>query len=96
MNQDRIRLDKWLWCARFYRSRALAQAACGSGHIRVNGSRAEKPGREIKLGDVITVPGVRESAVVRVVAAAKRRGTAVEARSLYEIVPDDWKAQRTA
>ena len=45
----------------------------GRGDIRVNGFRAEKPGREIKLGDVITVPGVRESAVVRVVAAAKRR-----------------------
>ncbi len=88
MTEERIRLDKWLWCARFYRSRELARHACESGLLRVNGYRAEKPGREVKLGDVITVPRLREIVAVRVVAAAKRRGTAQEAQSLYEIVAD--------
>jgi len=82
------RLDKWLWCARFYRTRALAQEACESGLIRLNGNRVEKPGREIKPGDVLTVPRAREIAVVRVVACAKRRGPAREAQSLYETVAD--------
>ena len=88
-DSDHLRLDKWLWCARFYRSRDLARAACESGRIRLNGHRVEKAGREVRLGDILTVPQAREILVVRVVAAAKRRGPAVEAQSLYEIVADD-------
>ena len=82
------RLDKWLWCARFYRTRALAQQACESGLIRLNGHRVEKPGREIKPGDVLTVPRAREIAVVRVLAFAERRGPARDAQLLYETVAD--------
>ncbi len=93
---DRIRLDKWLWCARFYRSRGLARAACESGLLRVNGIRVEKAGREVKPGDVLTVPHAREIVVVRVLAAAKRRGTGKEAQALYEIVADAPKEQRIA
>ena len=83
------RLDKWLWCARFYRSRELAKAACGSGRIRLNGHRVEKAGREVRLGDILTVPHAREIVVVRVLAIAERRGPAREAQTLYEIVADD-------
>lgn len=86
MTEERQRLDKWLWCARFYRSRELARRACESGLLRVNGYRVEKAGREVKLGDVLTVPRAREIVAIRVLAAAKRRGTAKEAQSLYEIV----------
>lgn len=82
------RLDKWLWCARFYRTRALAQQACESGLIRLNGNRVEKPGRDIKPGDVLTVPRAREITVVRVLACATRRGPAREAQLLYETVAD--------
>ena len=89
MSEERIRLDKWLWCARFYRSRDLARAACESGRIRLNGHRVEKAGREVKLGDILTVPQARDIVVVRVLAAAKRRGPAREAQALYEIVADD-------
>jgi ribosome-associated heat shock protein Hsp15 len=96
MSEERLRLDKWLWCARFYRSRELARKACESGHLRINGFRVEKAGREVKLGDVITVPHVREIVAVRVVAAAKRRGPAKEAQSLYEIVADAPEKQRSA
>ena len=89
MSEERLRLDKWLWCARFYRSRDLARAACESGRIRLNGHRVEKAGREVKLGDILTVPQARDIVVVRVLAAAKRRGPAREAQALYEIVADD-------
>jgi ribosome-associated heat shock protein Hsp15 len=90
------RLDKWLWCARFYRSRELARQACESGLIRLNGRRVEKAGREIKPGDILTVPRAREIAVVRVLACAQRRGPAPEAQRLYEIVADAPLQQRTA
>ncbi len=90
------RLDKWLWCARFYRSRELAREACESGLLRLNGHRIEKASREVKIGDLITVPRVREIVVVRVVAAAKRRGPAREAQLLYEIVTDGAERQRSA
>jgi ribosome-associated heat shock protein Hsp15 len=83
-----IRIDKWLWHARFYKTRALAQAACESGLVRLNGARVEKPGRVVKPGDVLTVPFGREVLAVRVVAVGERRGSADEARRLYEIVPE--------
>ena len=90
------RLDKRLWCARFYRSRELAREACESGLLRLNGHRVEKAGREVKIWDVITIPRAREIVVVRVVAAAKRRGPAREAQLLYEIVTDAPEGQRSA
>ena len=84
--EQRIRIDKWLWHARFYRSRALAQEASESGIVRLNGARVMKPGQAIKRGDVVTVPLGREILAVRVVAFGERRGPAAEARALYEIV----------
>jgi ribosome-associated heat shock protein Hsp15 len=88
MSEDRLRLDKWLWCARFYRTREMAAAACTSGVLRINGFRVEKPGREVRLGDVLTVPTKGKVTVVRVLAGARRRGPATEAQQLYEIVAD--------
>lgn len=87
--EDRIRIDKWLWHARFYRSRANAQQAAESGRLRSNGARVVKSGHGIKCGDVLTVPQGREVLVVRVVAFGERRGAAAEARELYEIVAED-------
>lgn len=86
---DRIRLDKWLWTARFYRSRTLAQEACEKGRIRINGQRTDKPGREIRPGDVLTLPSSGTILLVRVIGAALRRGPATEARRLYEIIEND-------
>jgi len=83
---DRIRIDKWLWHARFYKTRALAQAAATSGIIRLNDRRVEKPGVEVKIGDILTLPSGRDVAVVRVLACGVRRGPAMEARGLYEAV----------
>jgi ribosome-associated heat shock protein Hsp15 len=84
----RFRLDKWLWVARFARSRALAQAMCLSGHIRLNGQRVEKNGREIRPGDVLTLPRGREILIVRVLDSAPRRGPASDATVLYEILEE--------
>ncbi len=86
---ERIRIDKWLWHARFYKTRVLAQEAAEKGRIRLNGARTEKAGRGIKIGDVLTVPTGRDVLIVRVVAFGERRGPAPQARLLYEIVAPD-------
>lgn len=88
MSEERLRLDKWLWCARFYKTRSIAAEACEKGRIRINGFRVEKPGREVRPGDVLTIPLGREVVVVRVLSGAQRRGPAIEARTLYEAVEE--------
>ena len=80
------RLDKWLFHARFYRTRPLAQAAAASGRVRLNGVRVDKPGHALRPGDVLTLGKGAEVVAVRVVALAERRGPAMQARQLYEIV----------
>jgi ribosome-associated heat shock protein Hsp15 len=83
---DRIRIDKWLWHARFYKTRALAAQAAQSGRVRRNDARVEKAGLEIKIGDILTLRRGREVVVVRVLGCGVRRGPANEAQALYEVV----------
>jgi ribosome-associated heat shock protein Hsp15 len=80
------RLDKWLWCARLVKTRSLAAKLIEGGKVRVNGERALKVSRHVRLGDVVTGTGVRAGRlfVVRVTGEAERRGPATIARSLYE------------
>lgn len=85
---DRIRIDKWLWHARFYKTRALAAEAAQSGRIRRNDARVEKAGLEVKVGDILTLGRGREVVVVRILACGIRRGPAPEAQLLYERVED--------
>jgi ribosome-associated heat shock protein Hsp15 len=80
------RLDKWLFHARFYRTRPLAQAAASAGRVRLNGAKVDKPGHAIKPGDVITLGRGAEIMAVRVLALAERRGPASDAQNLYEIL----------
>ena len=82
------RLDKWLFHARLFRSRSLAQDAASSGRLRLNGQRVEKPAQPLKPGDVLTLGRGQEVLAVRVLALAERRGSAPAARQLYEIVAD--------
>ena len=82
------RLDKWLFHARFYRTRPLAQAAAAAGRVRLNGIKVEKPGHALKPGDILTLGKGSQVVVVRVVALAQRRGSAMEARTLYEAIED--------
>lgn len=78
----RVRVDKWLWAARFYRSRALACDAIESGQVRVDGERV-KPSRGVKAGDRVTVRKGGIAWEVVVTALAERRGSATEAARLY-------------
>ncbi|MBN9592001.1 MAG: RNA-binding S4 domain-containing protein [Alphaproteobacteria bacterium] len=81
-----IRIDKWLWHARFFRTRAAAQHAAQSGLLRLNGRRVEKPSSAVHCGDVLTIARGHEIAAVRVLAEGTHRGQASEAKTLYEYV----------
>lgn len=80
------RLDKWLFHARFYRTRPLAQAATEAGRVRLNGVRVQKPGHVVRPGDILTLGFSGQVMAVRIVALAERRGPAAEAQKLYEVV----------
>ena len=80
------RLDKWLFHARFYRTRPLAPAAAQTGRVRLNGVRIEKPGHAVKPGDVLTLGRGGQVMAVRILALAERRGPAAEAQKLYELL----------
>jgi len=83
---DRIRIDKWLWQARFVKSRALAVDLVAAGRVRVNGQKTEKPGRAVGPGDVLTLVLGGEARVLRILACGTRRGPAPEAATLYELI----------
>ena len=80
---QRQRLDKWLWFARMVKTRGLAADLASSGHVRVNGRRADGAGKAIKPGDVLTIALGRDVRVLRVEAPGLRRGPFSEARLLY-------------
>ncbi|AVF53796.1 UNVERIFIED_ORG: ribosome-associated heat shock protein Hsp15 [Pseudomonas parafulva] len=82
-DDDKVRLDKWLWAARFYKTRALAKAAIESGKVHCRGERC-KPGKEPRVGDEFVLrTGFDERTVVVKALSAVRRG-APEAQALYE------------
>lgn len=83
MSDDSIRIDKWLWHARFFKTRTLAQGFVTSGNIRVNKTRIEKANHSVKPGDVLTFVRGPHVRVIEVVALAQRRGPATEAQALY-------------
>jgi ribosome-associated heat shock protein Hsp15 len=76
-------LDRWLWCARFYRSRAQATAAISNGRVQVDGQRA-KPARPVHVGDMLTLSLGGRELELSVRALPQRRGPASEARTSYE------------
>lgn len=80
----RIRIDKWLWQARFCKTRSLAAALVAGGHLRLNGQPTAKPGHALGPGDVLTFPLAGRIRVVRVLACGSRRGPAPEAQALYD------------
>ena len=84
MAEDRIRIDKWLWQARFFKSRSLASGVVSAGHLRLNGAKTSKPGHAVGPGDVLTFPQAGRIRVIRVLACGTRRGPAPEARALYD------------
>lgn len=81
--EPRVRLDLWLWRARFFRTRTIAATAARGGALRINGARIRKPGHGLKLGDVITIARPGRTVVAEVAAFGERRGPAAEAAGLY-------------
>ena len=81
---DRQRIDKWLWHARVVKTRSAAAELATSGHVRLNGTRIDQPGKPVKPGDVVTIALDRRVRVLKVAALAERRGSADLARALYE------------
>ncbi|KIC39705.1 RNA-binding S4 domain-containing protein [Leisingera sp. ANG-M7] len=79
----KIRIDKWLWHARFFKTRSLAARQVSAGHVRLNGSKALKPAQNVAPGDVLTFAQAKVIRVVRVEAIGERRGPAPEAQALY-------------
>lgn len=83
MQRPTLRIDKWLWQARFFKSRALAAELAEDGHLRINGQPTRKAGHAVGVGDVLTFPLGPRIRVIRVVALGYRRGPATEAGTLY-------------
>jgi ribosome-associated heat shock protein Hsp15 len=90
-----VRLDKWLWAARFFKTRSLASEEIGKGRVAVNGAPA-KPSREVRLGDTLTLSqGIAPRTVV-VAALGQMRGPATTARQMYEETAESVAAREAA
>ena len=81
---DKLRVDKWLWHARFFKTRSLASQTVRSGHLRINGQKVSKPAAVVKVSDVLTFTQGRDVRVVKLLAFSSRRGPACEAQILYQ------------
>lgn len=81
---DKLRLDKWLWHARFFKTRTLAAKQVSGGHVRINGERTVKPAHGITPGDILAFAQGRRARVIKIVDLGVRRGPASEAQALYE------------
>ena len=84
MTEEALRIDKWLWYARFFKSRAMASRMVASGRLRINGESISKPHRQILPDMVLVFPQAETIRTIKVLALATRRGPASEAQKLYE------------
>ena len=82
-DRNKMRLDKWLAQARFFKKRELASDMVAEGHLRLNGQHCAKPGHGIGVGDVLTFPQGDVIRVIRILSLGTRRGPAPEAQMLY-------------
>jgi len=78
-----LRIDKWLWYARFFKTRGISAKLVSSGRVRVNSEPVAKPAYQIRPGDVLTFPQEKDIRVIRIDALGERRGPATEAVTLY-------------
>lgn len=79
-----LRVDRWLWFARFFKTRTLAATMVTEGKVRLDGARLAKPSTQIRCGQVLTFPQGGHVRVIRIIQLGDRRGPAPEAQSLYE------------
>ena len=93
---DRARIDRWLWCARFFKSRSAAATAVRSGHVRLNGQRV-KPAHAVRVGDALHIEAPRATdRDVAVVGIPARRGPAPEAAGAYVETAESLERRRRA
>ena len=93
---QRLRLDKWLWYARFFKTRSLAAKACAAHRLRINGEVVSKSHATVKPGDVLTFPLRSDIRVIEVLALGRRRGPAPEAQGLYaDLSPPEITRRKT-
>jgi ribosome-associated heat shock protein Hsp15 len=93
---DRLRIDRWLWCARFFKSRSAAAEAVRGGHVRVNGQRV-KPAYAVKVGDALSIEAPRlPERDITIAAIPVRRGPAAEAAGAYLETPESLERRRRA
>lgn len=95
LSESRVRLDKWLWAARFFKTRALAVQALQAGRIDVNGAPA-KPSREVHVGDRLCIRRPPSACTVVVRALSQVRGPAPVAQALYEETPESLASRAQA
>ena len=94
---DKLRIDKWLWHARFFKTRSLAASIVSDSGVRVNGTRTEKRSYMVAIGDVLTFPQAKVVRVIRIEALGSRRGPASEAQSLYtDLSPPEPRSRESA
>jgi ribosome-associated heat shock protein Hsp15 len=89
---ERVRIDKWLWAARFFKTRGAATEAVLGGHVQVNGARV-KPARDVVVGDRLEIRRGQQRFTVTVTGLAERRGPASAAAELYEEDPESIAAR---
>ena len=92
---DKLRIDKWLWAARFYKTRSLAATEIGKGRVLVNDQPA-KPAREVAVGDRVSVRRDQTTTIIQVLALSAIRGPAPVARTLYEETEESRLAREAA
>lgn len=81
--EQQVRIDKWLWAARFFKTRSLASKAVGGGKVSVNGQRV-KPSKIVTIEDILVIHKGQLEFTITVLALAEKRGPAKIARTLYE------------
>ena len=86
---EQLRIDKWLWHARFCKTRAIAQQKAHQGRIRLNGQVVRKASTAVRIGDTMTLAHMGKVVVIKVLGLGIRRGPAAEASGLYEVVEDE-------
>jgi ribosome-associated heat shock protein Hsp15 len=92
-----LRLDKWLWHARFFKSRSQAAAFCAGGRLRLNRRHIDRASAALRVGDVLTFPLGNAIRVIRVLALGARRGPPAEAHNLYQdLAPLEAPGRQTA
>ncbi|MDT8376097.1 MAG: S4 domain-containing protein [Mariprofundaceae bacterium] len=87
-----VRIDKWLWAARFFKTRGLATEQVNGGHVQMDGERI-KPSKQVECGDELTILREHETFIITVTGLAEKRGSATVAQTLYEETAESLKAR---